>query len=106
MSGSQVNLLQCKWPGLVVVVDLALEPIQVPESKIAALQSMLEQANCMPIVRANYVVNMLGKIVFMSLALGPVSQFMMACTVCSLYAVLESRRYWSEPFTALTRCQS
>ena len=64
-------------PGL-VVVHLALGLIQVPESKIVALQSMLEQAKCMPFVRASYLASMLGKIVFVSLALGPVSQFMTA----------------------------
>ena len=72
-------------PGLVVVVELALGPIQVPESKIVALQSMLEQAKCMPFVRASYMylASMLRKIVFMSLALGPVFPFIMAHTIRS-----------------------
>ena len=90
-------MLQCIWAWVgTVVVDLALGPIQFPESKIAALQSMLEQAKCI-FVRASYLASMLEKIVFMILALGPVSRFMMAHTVRSFYTVLESRQFWSEP---------
>ena len=72
-AGFIVHLTQCVWkpsqqcysvygPGL-VVVDLALGPVQVPESKMVALQSMLEQAKCMPFVRASYMylASMLGE---------------------------------------------
>ena len=79
------------WLGF--VVDLALGQIQVPVSKIIALRSILKQAERIPFVKARYLASMLGKIVSMSLAFGPVSRFM----TCSLYAVLESRQSWSEP---------
>ena len=47
----------------------------------------------MSFVRPRYLASMLGKIIFMSLAFGPVSRLMTR----SLYAVLESRLSWSRP---------
>ena len=78
------------WLGF--IIDLAKGVIQVPESKIVSLRSMLQvvkQASC---VRAKYLASILGKIISMGLAFGPVTRFMTR----SLYSVLESRQSWYE----------
>ena len=74
------------WLGF--VIDLAKGVIQVPESKIVSLRSMLQVAKQASCVRAQYFASILRKIISMSLAFGPVTQFMTR----SLDSVLELRQ--------------
>ena len=78
------------WLGL--EVDLEAGQIRVPEHKLAALKNMLEQVRKSSRVSARVLTSLLGKIISMGLAFGPVSRFMTR----SLYVVLESRQSWSE----------
>ena len=93
-----VHPIKCVWEPtqrlawLGFVIDLILGQIEVPEPKIVALRSMLECARHARHVRAKYLANILGIIMSMSLAFGPVSRFMTR----SLYAMLESRGSWCE----------
>ena len=48
-------------------------------------------------LRAKFIASLVGKIIFMSLALGPVARFM----TLALYSVLETRNAWCE-FLAVT----
>ena len=98
-AGFIVHPIKCVWNPkqhliwLGFVIDLVLGQIQAPDSKIVMLQNMIEQARDISFVRPRYLASMLGKIISMSLAFGPVSRFMTR----SLYAVLESRQSWSRP---------
>ena len=78
------------WLGF--VVDMALGHIEVPQSKITALQSMIGCARQATCIRARRLASILGKIASMSLAFGAVSHFMTR----SMYALLESRQSWYE----------
>ena len=69
------------------VINLAEGQIQVPDSKIESLLGMLPKAKQSASVRARYLASLLGKIISMSLAFGPVTRFMTR----SLYSVLGSR---------------
>ena len=73
-------------------VDLEVGQIWVPEHKIVALTNMFEQVRKTSRVSARVLASLLGKIISMGLAFGPVSRFMTR----SLYAVLESRQSWRE----------
>ena len=81
------------WLGF--VVDLALGQIEVPQDKLLSLQSRLQQAIQCPKIRARSLASIVGKIISMSLAFGPVSRFMTR----SLYAVLEHRVAWCDMLT-------
>ena len=55
-------------------------------------KNILEQVRKSPRISARVLASLLGKIISMGLAFGPVSQFM----THNLYAVLESRQSWVE----------
>ena len=82
-----------KWLGF--VIDLAAGQIEVPQEKIVKLTETLSLAVKKPVLPAKMIASMLGKIISMGLAVGPVSRFMTR----SLYAVLESRTMWCERLT-------
>ena len=72
-----------EWLGF--VVDVALGQIEIPQEKIAALQTLLRRAYQSRQVSAKRLASIVGRINSMGLAFGPVSRFMTR----SLYAVLE-----------------
>ena len=76
------------WLGF--VIDTALGQIEVPAPKLDALRSMIRRVAASPVVKAKQLASILGKIISMGIAFGPVSRFMTR----SLYAVLESRGSW------------
>ena len=76
------------WLGF--MINLAEGQIQVPESKIVSLRSMLQKVKHSPTIKAKCLVSILGKIISMSLAFGPVARFMTR----SLYSILEDRQSW------------
>ena len=82
---------QClEWLGF--TINLAEGQIHVPESKIAALRSMLQRVKHSPTIKVKCLASLLGKIISMSLAFGSVSRFMTR----SLYSILEDRQSWYE----------
>ena len=85
---------QClTWLGF--VVDVALGQIEVPLEKIEALRGILNKVRLAPQINAKTLASIIGQIISMSLAFGPVSRF----RTRSLYAVLNSRWAWCEMLT-------
>ena len=87
------------WLGF--VIDLDQGQIEVPEEKLAVLQHMLDQACKSPSLHARQMASIVGRIISMGLAIGPVCRFMTR----SLYAVLESRQTWREELTLSPEAQ-
>ena len=87
---SWVPSQQASWLGF----DLNLEQgvISIPEGKIASLKSQLDQAVATSCVKARQLASIIGKIIAMSLAVGPVSRLMTR----SMYSLLNSRQYWCQ----------
>ena len=77
-----------QWLGF--VLDLAQGQIEVPQEKIVQLLDTLRQAAQKPKLSAKSLASIVGRIISMGLAVGPVSRFMTR----SLYALLESRQMW------------
>ena len=70
-------------------LDLAKRRISVPDNKISALYKQLEEAVQRETIPARYLASIIGKMISMSLALGPVARLQTR----SLYAVLNSRTW-------------
>ena len=82
-----------EWLGF--QIDLSVGEFSVPASKIDALKSRLlevKNAKCIP---ARKLASLIGKIISMSLALGPVARLMTR----NLYAVLNCRLAWCHKLT-------
>ena len=73
-------------------LDLGQGCISVPAKKVESLKTNLVLALKQPNLRAKFIASLVGKIISMSLALGPVARFMMR----ALYSVLETRRAWCD----------
>ena len=78
------------WLGF--VVDVSLGQIEVPKEKIEVLCSAIHSASQAKHIRARNLASIVGKIISMGLAFGPVCRFMTR----SLYTVLESRIAWCD----------
>ena len=65
----------------------------VPTEKIEALKSCLMYALSKDYLTARALASVVGKIISMSLALGPVSRLMTR----SMYALLTARSHWNQP---------
>ena len=65
---------QCAWLGF--EVDLHRGVLSVPQEKIKALKTQLEQMALRPRLPAKVLASLAGKIVAMSIALGPVARLM------------------------------
>ena len=81
-----------RLPWLGFVIDLALGQVEVPQEKLVALQHRPDQACQLALMSATQLASIVGKIISMGLAIGPVSRFMTR----SLYAALESRLTWCD----------
>ena len=80
-----------QWLGF--VLDLTKGHVEVPSERLVALQTKLESVCALRTVCARQLASVVGTIMSMSLAFGPVSRFM----TCSMYMLLESRlSWWSE----------
>ena len=64
----------------------------VPDAKIAKLQSFLQAACRLVAINARSLASLIGKILSMSLALGPVARLMTRC----MYVALEGRTNWCD----------
>lgn len=77
-----------QWLGF--VIDMELGQIEVPHDKITKLLDLLGKTACVTRVSARQLASVVGKIISLGLAVGPISRLMTR----SLYAVLESRVAW------------
>ena len=77
-----------QWLGF--VVDLLKGHIEVPHERLSALQYKLDSACKVETLCARQLAGVIGTIISMSLAIGPVSRFMTR----SMYMLLESRLSW------------
>ena len=73
-------------------LDLGQGCISVPAKKVESLKTNLVLALKQPNLRAKFIASLVGKIISMSLAFGPVARFMTR----ALYSVLETRRAWCD----------
>ena len=78
------------WLGF--VADLERGCVSVPEAKLAVLRAMLQITGVATHLNARFIASLVGKIISMGLALGPMSRIMTR----SLYVLLWSRHAWCE----------
>ena len=81
---------QITWLGF--LLDLDKGRIFVPTDKVDRLKSQLVQVLDRPTLKARDLASIIGKLISMSLAVGPVARLMTR----SLYAVLNTRQYWCQ----------
>ena len=79
-----------EWLGF--IIDLAKGEFLVPDRKLVKLRSQLQEALELQLMPARKLASLIGKIISMSLALGPVTRLMTR----SLYATLNSRVAWCQ----------
>lgn len=79
-----------QWLGF--IIDTSLGQIEVPQEKISRLIVELGKVLHATLVSARQLASVVGRIISMGLAVGPVSRLMTR----SLYSVLESRGAWWE----------
>ena len=77
-----------QWLGF--VIDLLKGQIETPAERVAALRGKLLDVSKLELVPAKQLASVVGSIISMSLAIGPVSQFMTR----SMYLLLETRHSW------------
>jgi hypothetical protein len=77
-----------QWLGF--VVDIAKGHIEVPVDRIAAMQVKLQEMCQCSQISAKRLASVVGSIISMSLAIGPIGRFMTR----SMYALLETRLSW------------
>ena len=97
-AGFVANEAKCTWTPthrlqwLGFNVDLEQGELSVPEKKLSMLKSLLRCAVTRQCISAKSLASIIGRIISMGLALGPVARFMTR----SLYAMLESREAWCD----------
>ena len=88
---SQWKPTRCiEWLGF--IIDLEKGQFLVPPGKLASLHENLMRVNDLPCVPACMLASVIGKIVAMSLALGPVTRMMTR----SMYGVLNAKQSWCQ----------
>ena len=80
----------CTWLGF--VINLSSGHIQVPQEKIDNLRAQVREATQQTTLTARYIASIVGKIISMSIALGPVARLMTR----SLYSLINTRKVWCE----------
>ena len=78
------------WLGF--VIDLSAGQLEVPKEKILALKQQIHKALELTKIPARLLASIVGKIISMGLAIGPIARFMTR----NLYALLETRYAWCE----------
>ena len=71
-------------------LDLEEGKVKVPKEKLMCLQEMLENVKVGEEIPAKILASLIGKIMALSIAVGPVARLM----IRSLYSVLNSRKSW------------
>ena len=84
---------QCTWLGF--EIDLAAGKVSVPQQKIDALQAELCQVADNVTIPAKTLARLTGKIISMSMAIGPVARLMTRV----LYTLLNTKVSWSQAVT-------
>ena len=75
--------------------DLLNGAILVPKAKVEAINSLLGLALKQGVLKARFLASIVGKIIALSLAVGPVARFMTR----SLYSMSNQRQCWSDLLT-------
>ena len=97
-AGFITNIEKCNWvpsrctTWLGFDINLERGQLAVPERKIVSLQSQLRQIVSQKFMPARRVASITGRIISMSLALGPIARFMTR----GLYAALNKRQSWCQ----------
>ena len=97
-AGFIVNMEKSVWEPAYVMewlgfqINLSEGEFKVPENKLKKLKSQLHKVDSVQSVSARSLASLIGKIMSMALALGPVTRLMTR----SLYAVLNSRTAWCQ----------
>ena len=97
-AGLVVNDSKSQWIPTKCIVWLGFEldldqgQLRTPEAKLQALYNQLLKTNGAKPMPARALASVIGKIVALSPALGPVTRLM----TCSMYVVLNSRRSWCQ----------
>ena len=97
-AGLIANDLKSQWiPARCIIwlgfeLDLEQGWLRIPESKLQMLQNQLSKKDGLQPIPAKALASIIGKIVALSPAMGPVTRLM----TCSLYSVLSSRRLWCQ----------
>ena len=100
-AGLVANEAKCTWTPthklqwLGFNVDLEHSELSVPEKKLSMLKRLLRCAATQQCISARSLASIIGRIISMGLALGPVARFMTR----SLYAMLELREAWCDMLT-------
>ena len=79
-----------QWLGF--ILDLERGCIEIPPDRITATKCMLAAVGTADRIQARKLASIVGKIISMGLAIGPVSRFMTR----SMYALLDSRTFWGD----------
>ena len=100
-AGFVAHLVKSQWtPSFQVLwlgfdIDLLNGAILVPKAKVEAINSLLGLALKQGVLKARFLTSIVGKIIALSLAVGPVARFMTR----SLYSMLNQRQCWSDLLT-------
>lgn len=95
-SGFVANVEKSKWTPtmrlqwLGFVLDLSKGQIEIPQERVSATKKKLQRACQLQRLPARELASIVGKIISMGLAIGPVSRFMTR----SMYSLLETRDTW------------
>ena len=98
MAGLIEHTAKCIWTPTTQMgwlgfdLDLSKGVISVPKTKLDALYKQLEEAAKRETIQARCLASIIGKIISMSLGLGPVARLQTR----SMYAVLNSRQSWCQ----------
>ena len=84
---------QCSWLGF--DINLAQGKIAIPQAKLSGLCIQLQQAVQQGKLHAKYLASIVGRIISMSIAIGPVSRLMTR----SLYCLLNTCQAWCDMLT-------
>lgn len=85
-----------------VDLDLSKGTVTVPDYKIEVLRSILAATLDKDYIPAKHIASIVGKIISMSIVLGPVARLMMR----SLYTLLNNQKFWFQRLTISTEART
>ena len=88
-----------KWLGF--MLDMEKGHIEVPAERLAATRKKLDETCALNRIQARQLASIVGSIISMGLAVGPLTRFMTR----SMYALLNSRQSWSTMLTISSEAQ-
>jgi len=84
--------LKLRW--LEFNLDLGIGQVSVPEDKLCSLKAQLQVVANSTQIRAKFLASITGKIISMSIAMGPVTCLMTK----TMYGLLDTRQFWCQYF--------